>query len=68
MKKIYKEILYFSFLHVFFSDGKLDDERRINLKGDPKDFEENDGRCCNFIDNSTCLEVISYRKFHKHNF
>lgn len=45
MKKIYKEILYYSFLYVFFSDGKLDDERRINLKGDPKDFEENDGRC-----------------------
>nr|XP_022286623.1 uncharacterized protein LOC111099587 isoform X2 [Crassostrea virginica] len=25
-----------------FKDDKLDDERRINLKGDPKDFEEND--------------------------
>ena len=32
-----------------FLDGKLDDERRIHLEGDPIDFEENDGRCykCN---------------------
>lgn len=46
----------YSFLSDLFSDGKLVDERRINLKGDPLDFEENDGRCCNVINSDHALK------------